>query len=138
MGMTIETIIKDCEQSIKQSELFIKAHQANMEIGEIKEYQYYIERDKLTIDIMRKYQKMQADYENRLNADMVAMLTDIQLEIEELDLKDFVPDYQKGADETREYIADLLQQKIDVLKEIEPQKSEDNNADMRKEADETN
>lgn len=59
MGMTIETIIKDCEQSIKQSELFIKAHQANMEIGEIKEYQYYIERDKLTIDIMRKYQKIE-------------------------------------------------------------------------------
>lgn len=50
-------------------------------------------------------------------ADMVAMLTDIQLEIEELDLKDSVPDYQKGADETREYIADLLQQKIDALKD---------------------
>jgi hypothetical protein len=59
MGMTIEQIIKDCEQSIKQSELFIKAHQANMEIGEIKEYQYYIERDKLTIDIMRKYQQIE-------------------------------------------------------------------------------
>ncbi len=57
-----------------------------------------------------------ADYENRLKADMVAMLTDIQLEIEELDLKDSVPDYQKGADETREYITDLLQQKIDALK----------------------
>lgn len=66
--MTIDTVIKDCEQSIKQSELFIKAHQANMEIGEIKEYQYYIERDKLTIDIMRKYQKIreivkQKDYD---------------------------------------------------------------------------
>ena len=59
MGMTIETIITDCEQSIKQSELFIKAHQKNMEIGEIKEYQYYIERDKLTIDTMRKYQKIE-------------------------------------------------------------------------------
>ena len=59
MEMTIDTIIKDCEQSIKQSELFIKAHQANMEIGEIKEYQYYIERDKLIIDTMRKYQKIQ-------------------------------------------------------------------------------
>lgn len=59
MGMTIDTIINDCEQSIKQSELFIKTHQKNMEIGEIKEYQYYIERDKLTIDVMRKYQKIQ-------------------------------------------------------------------------------
>lgn len=60
MGMTIDTIIKDCEQGIKQCELFIKVHQKNMEIGEIKEYQYYIERDELTIDIMQKYQKIQA------------------------------------------------------------------------------
>lgn len=64
MGMTIDTIIKDCEQSIKQNELFIKAHQANMEIGEIKEYQYYIERDKLTIDTMRKYQQIQKIVKN--------------------------------------------------------------------------
>ena len=57
-----------------------------------------------------------ADYEARLKADMVAMLTDIQLEIEELDVSDVVPEYQDGADETREYIADLLQQKIDILR----------------------
>ena len=57
-----------------------------------------------------------ADYENRLKADMVAMLTDIQLEIEELDVSDVVPEYQDGAEETREYISDLLQQKIDALK----------------------
>ena len=62
--------------------------------------------------------QMQADYETRLKADMVAMLTELQLEIEELDLNDSVPDYQKGADETREYIEDLLQQKIDALKEV--------------------
>ena len=47
MGMTIETIIKDCEQDIKQNELFIKAHQKNMEIGEIKEYQYYLQSVKM-------------------------------------------------------------------------------------------
>ena len=58
------------------------------------------------------YDSFKKDYENRLKADMVAMLTDIQLEIEELDLKDSVPDYQKGADELREYIEDLIQQKI--------------------------
>ena len=81
--MTIDTIIKDCEQSINQNELFIKAHQANMEIGEIKEYQYYIERDKLTIDTMRKYQQLQADYEARLKADLEAILVELQLEIEE-------------------------------------------------------
>lgn len=56
-----------------------------------------------------------AEYEARLKADLKAFLVELQLEIEELDLKDSVPDYQKGADETREYIADLLQQKIDAF-----------------------
>ena len=72
---------------------------------------------------LAEYRLMQADYENRLRADMVAMITEIQLEIEELDLKDSVPNYQKGADETREYITDLLEQKINSLKA----ESEDNN-----------
>lgn len=63
MEMTIDKIIKDCAEGIKQSELFIKAHQKNMEIGEIKEYQYYIERDKLTIETMRKYQKIEEIYQ---------------------------------------------------------------------------
>jgi hypothetical protein len=67
-------------------------------------------------DIMRKYQQLQVDYSNRLKADMVAMLTDVQLEIEELDLKDSFLDYQRGAEETREYIANLIQQKIDALR----------------------
>lgn len=46
-----------------------------------------------------------ADYENRLKADMVAMLTEIQLEIEEL------PMYYDPLD-----ISDLIRQKIDTLK----------------------
>lgn len=42
-------------------------------------------RDSLAyaIDTMRKYQKIQADYNARLKADLVAILTEIQLEIEE-------------------------------------------------------
>jgi hypothetical protein len=55
-------------------------------------------------------------YEARLKADMVAMLTELQTEIEELDLKDSFLDYQRGAEETREYIANLIQQKIDALR----------------------
>ena len=35
------------------------------------------------IDTMRKYQKLQADYENRLKADMVAILEDLDLQIDE-------------------------------------------------------
>lgn len=36
------------------------------------------------IDVVRKYQMMQADYENRLKADMVIMLEDLDLQIDEL------------------------------------------------------
>ena len=39
----------------------------------------------IAIETMRKYQQLQADYESRLKADMVAMLTEIQLEIREHD-----------------------------------------------------
>ena len=111
MRMTIDTIIKDCEQSLKQNELFIKAHQSNMEIGEIKEYQYYIERDKLTIDTMRKYQQLQADYEARLKADMVAMLTEIQLELEEV-YKNANNPYHYGLLDVHR----IIEERIDALK----------------------
>ena len=63
------------------------------------------------------YQIMYEGGEVFTKDEVVAMLTEIQTEIEELDLEDSVPDYQKGAEETREYIADLIQQKIDTLKD---------------------
>ena len=100
MGMTID-------KAIPKIQFVRNALNDDMEIA--KAYD-------MAIETMRKYQMMQAEYEARLKADMVAMLTDIQLEIEELDVSDVVPEYQDGADETREYIADLLQQKIDILR----------------------
>ena len=66
-----------------------------------------------------------ADYENRLKADLEAMLTEIQLEIEELDLKDSVSNYQKGAEETREYITNMIEEKIDKLKEVQNDREKD-------------
>lgn len=69
-------------------------------IGKQKEALMY------AVDIMRKYLMMQVDYENRLKEDMVAMLTEIQMEIEEL------PMYYDPLD-----ISDLIQQKINSLKE---------------------
>lgn len=50
-------------------------------------------------------------------SDIVAMLTEIQLEIEELDVSDVVPEYQDGAEETKEYIANMIEEKINSLKE---------------------
>ena len=54
------------------------------------------------------------DYETRLKADMVAMLTDIQFEIEELN------SYESADGQDLVMLADigiLFQQKIDALKE---------------------
>ena len=75
----------------------------------------------IALDTMRKYQKLKADYENRLKADMVAMLTDIQLEIEE---KKFLESSCSFMDKTEEKnyavytddISNIIQQKIDALK----------------------
>lgn len=37
----------------------------------------------MAIDTMRKYQQLQADYENRIKADMAAMLEDLRLRADE-------------------------------------------------------
>ena len=65
MGMTIDEAI---EHGKEQLDIFGGEHKEFIEIS---------------IDTMRKYQMMQADYENRLKADMVAILTEIQMDIRE-------------------------------------------------------
>lgn len=75
MGMTIDeaiTHIMDviCENNtIKHSDLVV----FNNEKQALR----------TAIDTMRKYQMLQADYNARLKADMVAMLTDLDLQIDE-------------------------------------------------------
>lgn len=62
------------------------------------------------LTIVREDYIHKADYENRLKADMVAMLTDIQLEIEELD--PFGDEWSDSLDACN----DIIQQKINALK----------------------
>ena len=61
-----------------------------------------------------------ADYKNRLKADMVAMLTDIQLEMEGL----------RFGQPPRKYVVDecldVIQQKIDALREVVEDGNNDN------------
>ena len=79
----------------------------------------------IAVDIMRKYQIMQAEYNARLKADMVAMLEELVLQIDELSFSDEEPTNitQDYIDEVRawEYgkkgCKKLIKQKIDVLKE---------------------
>ena len=78
----------------------------------------YFVSEKGTVDAIPK-----ADYENRLKADLVAMLTELQLEIEEI--KPLEPtdneDWQHGCFHGLELMQDkclrLIQEKIDSLKE---------------------
>ena len=60
---------------------------------------------------LRKYQMMQSDYEARLKADMVAMLTEIQLEIAE-----FMGTVSPNYDEAAQDISIVIQQKINSIK----------------------
>lgn len=75
------------------------------------------------------YDSFKKDYENRLKADMVAMLTELQLEIEDL-----YPEHQctgelTGFADAIETITPIIQQKIDSLKaesEVENDKGRSN------------
>ncbi len=63
------------------------------------------------------------NYNARLKADMVDMLTELQLEIEELYPNPELNTYYRAVDDC----SNLIQQKIDALKaESEPQESKDN------------
>lgn len=69
------------------------------------------------VDTARKYQMVRVDYENRLKADMVAMLTEIQLEIEErFNDRPFSYNHHQRTEFYRD-IDEVIQQKINALKE---------------------
>ena len=76
------------------------------------------------LDIIDKYQLMQANYENRLKADMVAMLEDLK--------QDFIAEAYGIEMDCTDYVVNVadidkvIQQKIDALKA----ESEDNNAEV--------
>ncbi len=65
----------------------------------------------------QKYQMMQADYEARLKADMVVMLTKILLEAEENTVRWYVGRGDGKSDDVvlMETINDIIQQKIKAL-----------------------
>ena len=100
MGMTIDDITQGLNETvIICNSVYDYSHQK------------YIDEAK---DKLRKYQQLQADYENRLKADMVAMLTELQLEIEETVKKEQLID-KKWANGLH-YSEKIIQQKINVLK----------------------
>lgn len=78
------------------------------------------EQYELICEKAEKYDKIQADYENHLKADMVAMLTDIQLEIEDnekpISATSYDGDLYNGAfNDGLGVVTYIIQQKIDAL-----------------------
>ena len=129
MGMTIEDCIHKLDFSIGAYQKLIDENVSNGEVVGTgvrgtwtastplnKVYSNMIEALQIAKDTLRKYQMMQADYETRLKADMVAMLTEIQLEMEEYEPKWVENDEQAVAScRTWEDLDGLIQQKIDDL-----------------------
>lgn len=64
-------------------------------------------------------EQMQSEYEARLKADMVAMLTDIQMEIDELWEITWKSDYRGGYKDGCVKANNIIQEKINALKEGE-------------------
>lgn len=131
MGMTIEDSIHKLDFSIGAYQKLIDENVSNGEVVGTgvrgtwtastplnKVYSDMIEALQTAKDTMRKYQQLQADYENRLKADMVAMLEELKEEFEKLYPNPELSTYYAAIDDC----SNLTQQKIDKLKEV----SEDN------------
>ncbi|MBR2555393.1 MAG: hypothetical protein IKE94_11065 [Aeriscardovia sp.] len=113
MGMTeIQKLakIKVLEDLYKEYELLAKYNGG-------RDYDRYCALE-VSIDTMRKYQMLQADYETRLKADMVAMLTELKKEIEG---QCKIPNNCASAYDWNNGVYacyKAVQQKIDTLKEM--------------------
>ena len=105
-----------------------KKYLFNTESGAFPKSEWFIKSNDVflapTVEAIPK-----ADYETRLKADLVAMLTELQLEIKELwdNRYDVWLDnqYYIGKSDTLEEVDEVIQQKINSLKENTDGKRED-------------
>ena len=118
MGMTIDV----AKVNLRAIQVYYNDDMQDSYVGFDKEDNESVE---VAIETMHKYQMMQADYEARLKADMVAMLTEIQLEIEELNMHGFIQlqsfrqktgRYRQGFERAQYLSTKVIHQKINALK----------------------
>lgn len=129
MGMTIE----DC---IHKLDFFIGAYQKlideNVANGEVvgtgvrgtwtastplnKAYLNMIEALQIAKDTLRKHQMMQADYENRLKADLIVILDEIKEQLREMHEDFFETEHFDEAYGVSDSM-DIIQEKIENVKE---------------------
>lgn len=140
MEMTIEQAEKLLDDLATQEELLCKraddasgytrSGNESIRTSNAKTYEQHAKEYRQILRYLAEYRLMQADYENRLKADMVAMLTEVQLEIEELRLDrplmsrgyECYGHEDKTPTEIQQECSDIIQQKIDALKESEHRK----------------
>jgi len=123
MGMTIEQAEKLLDDLATQEELLCKraddasgytrSGNESIRTSNAKTHEQHVKEYRQILRYLAEYRLMQADYENRLKADMVAMLTEIQLEIEglEVPLLYLAEDYEGGVLDCKK----IIQQKINAL-----------------------
>lgn len=88
----------------------------------IKSYQNMIEALTLAKLAIKQYQMLKLDYNARLKDDMAAMLTEIQLEIEEcVDGAEGSPQFEQGVTTARVQVVEIIQEKINELPSVTPQ-----------------
>ena len=99
------------EMTVNQAITIIKRDDSDMKHG------YFCVNDfraiETLVDCGKKYQLMQLEYNARLRADMVAMLTEIQLEIEEIYKNWCYPTYFNATDAMNKLGEVLKDGKID-------------------------
>lgn len=101
------------EMTVNQAITIIKRDESDMKHG------YFCVNDfraiETLVDCGKKYQLMQLEYDARLRADMVAMLTEIQLEIEELEIPHCHNAKNADGCVSKWRVKGIIQQKIDKL-----------------------
>lgn len=118
MEMTIEQAEKLLDDLATMEELFCKraddasgytrSGNESIRTSNAKKHEQHAKEYRQILRYLAEYRLMQADYENRLKADMVAMLTELQLEIEKLDTPNNNYAYME--------CSEIIQQKIDTLR----------------------
>lgn len=129
MGMSIEQAEKLLDDLATQEEFLCKraddasgytrSGNESIRTSDAKTHEQHAKEYRQILRYLAEYRLMQADYENRLKTDMVAMLTEIQLECEENTVRWYVGRVDGKSDDVvlMETINDIIQQKINALKE---------------------
>ena len=127
MGMTIEQAETFLDDLATQEEYLCKraddasgytrSGNESIRTSNAKTHEQHAKEYRQILRYLAEYRLMQAEYESRLKADMVAILTEIQLEIEEMKMKSLTE--KEIWNNAIGVCSEIIQQKINALKENE-------------------